>query len=517
MSINPTDLRYNMIKFELESLLLYGLFHEFYTKEDLDAIRGSLCETLKMPLYDWSEVKLTSPLTDISDILSRITKWAVEKELIPSSQPPYSDLFDTAIMGILCPKPSVVTNRFQGLYSQSPKMATNWYYSFSKATNYIRMERMTKNVEWIQPTVYGDMIMTINLSKPEKDPKAIAEAALIKETGFPKCLLCVENVGYAGNINQPPRQNHRIIPLSLNEEPWVFQYSPYIYYNEHAIVINQHHVPMAITKETFVRLCDFVSQFDHYFIGSNADLPLVGGSMLTHDHYQAGCFDMPMAKAASYRDYTIKGYETVQVTWLNWPLTVLRLISKESKEVIALADKITMAWRNYTSDVDDLLSHTGPEQHHTVTPIARKRQGYYEIDVVLRDNRRSKLYPDGIYHPHKEVHPVKKENIGLIEVMGLAVLPSRLKDTVQKLAQALEENKQWQEIEVDPLLAGFQDIYEEITVSYKFEASHIDNVKDVIGQVFVKGLEHSGVMKITEIGEAAMIKFIETLNRQEAL
>jgi len=506
-----------MIKFELESLLFYGLFHEFYTKEDLDAMRGRLCEYLKLPLYDSTEVVLNEPLTDVSEILARLTNWAADKGLISSPHPPYSDLFDTAVMGILCPSPSKVTGHFQGLYRQSPKVSTDWYYGFSKATNYIRMERMAKNVEWQQPTVYGEMIMTINLSKPEKDPKAIAEAALVKETGFPKCLLCVENVGYTGTINLPARQNHRIIPLTLNNDPWVFQYSPYIYYNEHAIVINQKHVPMAITRETFVRLCEFVTQFEHYFIGSNADLPLVGGSMLTHDHYQAGCFDMPMAKARAHRNYAIKGFETVQVTWLNWPLTVLRLVGRESKEVIALADRITTLWRGYTSEAQDLLSHTGTEPHHTVTPIARKRQGLYEIDVVLRDNRRSERYPDGIYHPHVEVHPVKKENIGLIEVMGLAVLPSRLKDTVDRLADALAHHTPWQDMQADPLVDGFQMIYEEMVEAYKGDVSPIDTVKAVIGQVFVKGLEHSGVMGMTEKGEAAMAEFIETLNRQEAL
>jgi UDPglucose--hexose-1-phosphate uridylyltransferase len=505
-----------MIKFELESLLLYGLFHEFYAKEDVNALRGSLCEALKIPLYDERQVDMSAPLENLGEILSRLTRWASDQALIASRFPPYSDLFDTMIMGILCPKPSEVTAQFRALYEKSSQAATQWYYGFSKATNYIRMERMAKNVEWNQPTAYGEMIMTINLSKPEKDPKAIAEAANIKETGFPKCLLCVENVGYAGNINQPPRQNHRIIPLTLADSPWVLQYSPYIYYNEHAIVINQEHVPMAITRDTFVRLCDFVTQFEHYFIGSNADLPLVGGSMLTHDHYQAGCFDMPMAKATVHKKYVISGYETVQITWLKWPLTVLRLSSREASEVIALADKITNVWRSYTSATDELLSHTHDEPHHTVTPIARKRQGYYEMDVVLRDNRRSERYPDGIYHPHAEIHPVKKENIGLIEVMGLAVLPSRLKDTVATLTDALEQRKNWMDIESNPLVAGFEKIYERMVASLHKDQAAIDTVKTIIGQVFVEGLEHSGIMGITESGEAAMDRFIKTINEGEA-
>lgn len=517
-----------MIIRDIESLLTYGLFHKFYTNEDVDAVRGKLCEYLNVPLYDAGELQDAEQGnksegladgadqgtdTDLEKILARITDWAFESGMIKSNHPPYSDNFDTALMGILCPMPSEVSRRFKELYAASPKSATDWYYSFSKETNYIRMSRMTKNVVWQQPTAYGDMVMTINLSKPEKDPKAIAEAANLKETNFPKCLLCAENVGYAGTVNQPARQNHRVIPLTLANEPWILQYSPYIYYNEHAIVINKKHTPMVINRDTFVRLCEFVTHLDHYFIGSNADLPLVGGSMLTHDHYQAGCYDMPMAKAEAFKAYELNGFDQVKVTWLNWPLTVLRLSGKSAEEVIALADKITTVWRGYTSEVDELFSHTGSEAHHTVTPIVRKNLGNFEIDVVLRDNRRSEQYPDGIYHPHVEIHPVKKENIGLIEVMGLAVLPSRLKETAECLADGLAEQKSWGDIVANPLVAGFEAIYGRMLATYQTGKSAMSHVQDVIGQVFVEGLEHSGVMPISDCGEKAMERFIAAVNQ----
>lgn len=505
-----------MIKQNLESLIHYGLSHQFFRMEDVHWMRGSLCAFLNMELYDEKEVKLSSSTVDIADLLSQITDWAHEKGLIPSVLSPYNDLFDTALMGILCPRPSEVAHRFWNLFHESPQKATDWYYKFSQATHYIRMDRMAKNIQWHHETDFGQLVITVNLSKPEKDPMAIAAAAQAKEVNFPKCLLCIENVGYSGDLNQPPRQNHRIIPLTLNNEKWFMQYSPYIYYNEHAIIINQKHVPMAIGPDTFKRLCDFVSQFEHYFIGSNADLPLVGGSMLSHDHYQGGHFDMPMAKAAVYKSYGIKGFEAVQVSWLKWPLTVLRLSHQNRHLVEALAAKITDTWRYYSSPEDELISYTGNEPHHTVTPIARKRHHQYEIDVVLRDNRRSERYPDGIYHPHAEVHPVKKENIGLIEVMGLAVLPSRIKATMEVLEEALQTGTHWAALEERPEVSGFEALYDEMWSVKASGKSSGDSVRQVIGDTFTKGLLHAGVMQNDAQGTMAMERFIQLINQQEA-
>ncbi len=504
-----------MITKHIEDLLSYSVLNDFFKEEDLHAMRNSLCAFLHVEAS--GQVANTENYEKLSlpEILNQICNWAYTQGQLKSMHPTYMDLLDTALMGIVCPRPSQVTEHFFKLYNTSPQMATDWYYDFSQNTHYIRRDRMARNLVWEQPTLYGNMVMTINLSKPEKDPAAIIEAAKVKETGYPKCLLCVENVGFSGNVNQPPRQNHRIIPLNLAGEKWALQYSPYIYYNEHAIILSERHVPMAITRQTFERLCDFVTQFEHYFIGSNADLPLVGGSMLTHDHYQGGHFDMPMAAAGAFKNYGIKGFENVTVTWLKWPLTVLRLVGADSAELIALASQVTEVWRGYTSEADELLSHTGLEPHHTVTPIVRKRSGKYEIDVVLRDNRRSDLYPEGIYHPHAEVHPVKKENIGLIEVMGLAVLPSRLKQTLDLLTEALNDQRPWEVIKEEPNVQGFEVIYERILSSGDLATDARTRVQQIIGQVFVEGLEHSGVMKCEQLGQKAMARFMNALGGRE--
>ena len=448
---------------------------------------------------------------ELEGILGRMCDYAFEKGLIGENGVVYRDLFDTKIMGMLMPRPSEVIRKFRELYeTESPVAATDFYYKISCDSDYIRRYRIARDIKWIVPTKYGDLDITINLSKPEKDPKAIAAARNARQSGYPKCLLCPENEGYAGRINHPARQNHRIIPVTLDGSRWGFQYSPYVYYNEHCIVFNFRHVPMKIDHAAFCRLFDFVRQFPHYFVGSNADLPIVGGSILSHDHFQGGRYEFAMAKAPVERRFTVKGFEDIAAGVVNWPTSVIRLNGPDSGRIIALADKILGKWREYTDEDAFVYAYTDNEPHNTITPIARKRGENFELDLVLRNNITTEEHPLGVYHPHAKLHHIKKENIGLIEVMGLAVLPARLKEEMGRLKAAILSGA---DLHADELLGKHALWVEEFSAKYeKIDASNIDEIiEKEIGLVFMEVLEDAGVYKRTPEGQAAFDRFIESI------
>ena len=441
--------------------------------------------------------------------LAELLDYAVSKGLTEDSVV-YRDLFDTKLMGALMPRPSEVTDKFNELYSVSPKAATDYFYKLSQDSDYIRRYRVEKDIKWVTATEYGDLDITINLSKPEKDPKAIAAAKNAPQAGYPKCMLCRECEGYAGRVNFPARQNHRVIPVRINGRDWCFQYSPYVYYNEHCIVFNSLHTPMAINRDTFKKLLDFVRQFPHYFVGSNADLPIVGGSILSHDHFQGGNYTFAMAKAPVERPLVFDGFEDVKAGIVKWPMSVIRTSSEDPERLTELADKILKAWRGYTDESAFIFAETDGEPHNTITPIARKKDGLYELDLVLRNNITTKEHPLGVYHPHAELHHIKKENIGLIEVMGLAVLPSRLKGEMAALEQAMLENR---DISSDEQLAKHAEWAEDIKKRHPdINSGNISGmIRDEIGHVFAKVLEHAGVYKRTPEGTAAFIRFAESV------
>ena len=413
-------------------------------------------------------------------------------------------------MNCLMPRPSEVVKTFHELYEKSPKDATDYFYKLSQDSDYIRRYRIKKDQKWATDSPYGKIDITINLSKPEKDPKAIAAAKLAKQSGYPKCLLCKENVGYAGRVNHPARQNHRIIPIRINDSDWGFQYSPYVYYNEHCIVFNGQHTPMKIERNTFVKLFDFIKLFPHYFIGSNADLPIVGGSILSHDHFQGGNYQFAMAKAPIEQHFTISGYEDVEVGIVHWPLSVIRIRSIDEKRLIDLADHILQNWRGYTDEAAFIFAETNGEPHNTITPIARKVGDTFELDLALRNNITTEEHPLGVYHPHAALHHIKKENIGLIEVMGLAVLPARLKDEMEQLANAIL-NKE--DIRSNEVLEKHADWVDEFLPKYdSITAENVHTIlQDEIGHVFTKVLEDAGVYKCTPEGREAFARFIKTL------
>ena len=445
----------------------------------------------------------------LEDILAELLDIAAERGIIENSIG-YRDLFDTKLMNTLMPRPSQIQQTFWEKYKVSPETATDYYYKLSQDSDYIRRYRIAKDRKWTVDTKYGTLDITINLSKPEKDPKAIAAAKNAKQSSYPKCQLCMENEGYAGRMNHPARQNHRIMPLVINDSKWGFQYSPYVYYNEHCIVFNGQHVPMKIDKAAFTKLFDFVKQFPHYFLGSNADLPIVGGSILTHDHFQGGHYEFAMERAAIEKEFVIPGYEDVKAGIVHWPLSVIRIQCKDEKRLIELADYILKKWRGYTDEEAYIFAETDGEPHNTITPIARKKGDMYELDLTLRNNITTKECPLGLYHPHNEYHHIKKENIGLIEVMGLAVLPSRLKAEMEHLSECLvkgEDVSQYEDLKkhalwVDEIKEKYEDINEENVE---------DILKEEIGQVFVKVLEDAGVYKCTEEGRKAFDRFIATL------
>ena len=445
----------------------------------------------------------------LEDVLKNLLDEAVKRGIIEDSII-YRDLFDTKLMNCLLPRPSQVQQTFQEKYAISPETATEYYYKFSQDSDYIRRYRVKKDMKWKVNSPYGEIDITVNLSKPEKDPKAIAAAKNAKNSAYPKCQLCMENEGYAGRVNHPARENHRIIPIAINDSNWGFQYSPYVYYNEHCIVFNGEHVPMKIEKTTFVKLFDFIKLFPHYFLGSNADLPIVGGSILSHDHFQGGHYTFAMAKAPIEKYVTIPGYEDVEAGIVKWPLSVLRIRSRDTDRLVDLADHILKCWRGYTDESAFIYAETNGEPHNTITPIARKVGDIYELDLTLRNNITTEEHPLGVYHPHAQYHNIKKENIGLIEVMGLAVLPSRLKEELEILAEyilagkditscgKIEKHADW--------VTSFLPKYKEIT-----EANIMDILKEEVGIVFIHVLEDAGVFKCTKEGREAFMRFVTIL------
>lgn len=448
----------------------------------------------------------------LENILNDMLDYAYENGILAENSVVYRDLFDTKIMGLLVPRPSEVVRNFKKLYQKDSKKATDYFYQLSCDTNYIRRYRIKKDLKWTTDTEFGTLDITINLSKPEKDPKAIVAAKLAKQSGYPKCLLCKENEGYAGRVNHPARQNHRIIPVQIANSDWYFQYSPYVYYNEHCIVFNASHTPMKIERATFGKLLDFVSQFPHYFVGSNADLPIVGGSILSHDHFQGGHYEFAMARAPIEKEIAFSGFTDVKAGIVKWPMSVIRLSSENKDRLIELADKILLAWRGYTDEQAFVFAETDKEPHNTITPIARKRGDDFELDLVLRNNITTKEHPLGVYHPHAKLHHIKKENIGLIEVMGLAVLPARLKDEMARLETAILEKKDLRSNEV---LAKHADWVDEFLP--KYENVNQGNISEIlrkeIGLVFAEVLKDAGVYKCTKEGRDAFLRFVDYVNQ----
>ena len=444
----------------------------------------------------------------LEDILRDILDWAVDNGRCEPGTAS-RDLLDTELMGRLTPRPSEVRHVFWKKYAQSPETATDWYYAFSQDTDYIRRYRIAKDMKWLAPTEYGELDITINLSKPEKDPRAIAAAKSAPQDAYPACQLCASNEGYAGRLDHPARQNHRLIPLVLDGQDWFFQYSPYVYYNEHCIVLNSKHIPMKIDRSTFRRQMDFLRRFPHYFLGSNADLPIVGGSILSHDHFQGGRYTFAMEKAPVETAVAFPGFADVEAGIVKWPMSVLRIRCEDPDRLVALADKLLAAWRAYSDPAAEIYAETNGEPHNTITPIARMRDGKFELDLVLRNNRTSEQYPLGIFHPHQELHHIKKENIGLIEVMGLAVLPARLKGELAALAEALVKGIN---LRADETLAKHADWADGLREKYTFTAENaLPILQDEVGKVFAQVLEHAGVYKRTPEGQAAFLRFVESV------
>ena len=496
-----------MIDYAIEKLLAYALEKELIQPcEKLWAL-NTLLEVLELDSYTPSGQEVGE--VDLPAVLDELMDDAYQRGVMKENSIVYRDLFDTKIMGALTPRPAQVIEKFQTLRAEDPQKATNWYYQFSQDTNYIRRDRIAKDMQWKAPTEYGELDITINLSKPEKDPKAIAAARNLPASAYPRCQLCAENEGYAGRVNHPARQNHRIVPITINGSPWFLQYSPYVYYNEHCICLNSEHTPMKIDKACFGKLLDFVGQFPHYFVGSNADLPIVGGSILAHDHFQGGRYTFAMAKAPVETPFTFPGYEDVQAGIVKWPMSVVRLTCADPQRLIDLADHILTAWRGYTDEKALILAETDGEPHNTITPIARRRGEDYELDLVLRNNLTTEEHPLGVYHPHAELHHIKKENIGLIEVMGLAVLPARLKTELAAVAEKLAKGE---DLRADPLTASHSDWAEGFAGKYEITADNaLDVVQKETGLVFAQVLEHAGVYKRNAEGKEAFLRFLNTL------
>ncbi|WP_238918437.1 UDP-glucose--hexose-1-phosphate uridylyltransferase [Clostridium sp. YIM B02555] len=497
------------INLEINRLINFALNKKLITNNDIIYSTNMILGTLNLNEFEVSKVDET--LETPTPILENILDYACENNLIENTTTE-RDLFDTQIMNCLMPRPSEVINKFNELYNSSPEKATEYYYDLSIASNYIRKDRIDKNIVWKAPTEYGDLDITINLSKPEKDPRDIAKAKLVKSSSYPKCLLCKENEGFFGHMNHPARQTHRIIPLAFDEgQKYFLQYSPYTYYNEHCIIFNAEHIPMKINKATFKNLLNFTDILPHYFAGSNADLPIVGGSILSHDHYQGGHYTFAMEKAPVEKNYSMSGYGEVEIGRVKWPMSVVRLTSDNNEKLLDLADHILTSWRNYSDESVEILSHTGDEPHNTITPISRKRNGKYELDLVLRNNRTSAEHPLGIFHPHDEVHHIKKENIGLIEVMGLAVLPARLKEELNILKENLINKTS--DISDNETVAKHSKWYKYILGKYStISAENAEDIlKSEVGLKFSEVLNHAGVFKRNEQGLAAFDKFINTL------
>ena len=489
----------------IESLVSYAMNKGLALPEDHTVLLNKLLEALSLDSYEPSDEPQSE---DLEEILAGLLDYACTKGLCEDNVTA-RDLFDTKLMGILTPMPREVIAIFRELYSQDPVKATDWYYQFSCDTDYIRRYRIEKDMRWKFQSPYGPMDITINLSKPEKDPKAIAAAKLAPQSGYPKCQLCTENEGYAGRMNHPARQNHRVIPITVAGADWCLQYSPYVYYNEHCIVFNKEHIPMKIDRSAFQKLLSFVALFPHYFVGSNADLPIVGGSILSHEHFQGGHYTFSMETAPIEKAVSFPGYEDVKAGIVAWPMSVIRLTAADPDRLTDLADKILTAWRGYSDEEADILAFTGDEPHNTITPIARRRGDDFELDLVLRNNRTTDEHPLGLFHPHADKHHIKKENIGLIEVMGLAVLPSRLKKELSDLQDAILAGK---DLAGDEVLSKHADWVAEIKTRAAFTPENaMDILLEETGRVFSQVLEDAGVYKCTPEGRAAFLRFIESV------
>ena len=490
----------------LTALVEYGLKTGLIQDCDRTYIVNQLLMTMGLDSYE----EEAAPSMELEDILAGLLSDAVSRGVIEDNITA-KDLFDTKLMGVLTPLPREVRAKFAALYAENPQKATDWYYTLSQDTDYIRRYRIKKDLRWKTATEYGDLDITINLSKPEKDPKAIAAAKAAPQSGYPKCQLCPENEGYAGRMNHPARENHRIVPITVAGANWYLQYSPYVYYNEHCIVFNAKHTPMVIDKSAFSKLLDFVTLFPHYFVGSNADLPIVGGSILSHEHFQGGHYSFPMELSPVEREIRFAGYEDIKAGIVKWPMSVIRLDGADKARLADLADKILRAWRGYTDADAFIFAETDGVPHSTITPIARRRGSDYELDLVLRNNITTKEHPLGVYHPHAELHHIKKENIGLIEVMGLAVLPARLKGELQGLEEAILAGK--------PLTGDLEKHaawVEELKTRHTFTPENTTAIlREEVGKVFAKVLEHAGVYGRNEAGQAAFLKFIDYVNSKE--
>lgn len=492
----------------IKELVAYGKRNGLVAEEDVVYTTNRLLEILQLEEYVDDGTEASG--MELEDILGGMLDYAYENGVTKENSVVYRDLFDTKLMSALVPHPSVVIAKFNELYQKSPKEATDFYYKFSQDTDYIRRYRIAKDMKWTADTEYGTLDVTINLSKPEKDPKAIAAAKNAKQSSYPKCLLCKENEGYAGRVNHPARQNHRVIPVTIDGADWGLQFSPYVYYTEHCILFNAEHTPMKIDESAFRKLLDFIRQFPHYFIGSNADLPIVGGSILAHEHFQGGHYEFAMERASMKKEIKIRGFEELEAGIVNWPMSVIRIRHEKPEVLVAAATHILDSWRGYTDEDCFIYAETDGEPHNTITPIARMREGKYELDLVLRNNITTEEHPLGVYHPHQELHHIKKENIGLIEVMGLAVLPARLKDEMKKLGEYLAAGKDFRSdeelVKHADWVEGFRGNYDSIT------ESNVDEIlQKEIGIVFKQVLEHAGVYKNDEKGEAGFMRFIESL------
>lgn len=490
-----------MIDMAIAKLVRYAEQTGLIAPEDHTWAVNTLLEAMHLDSY--TEQELDDTAIDLPAVLDELLDDAHARGVMTENSIVYRDLFDTALMGRLTPPPREVIAKFRALYAEDPIRATDWYYRFSQDTNYIRRDRIAKDMQWKTQTEYGEIDITINLSKPEKDPKAIAAARNLPASAYPQCQLCHTNEGYAGRVNHPARQNHRIIPITIANKPWFMQYSPYVYYNEHCIVFNAAHTPMKIDRDCFCKLLDFVGQFPHYFVGSNADLPIVGGSILAHDHFQGGRYTFAMETAPIRTPLTFADFPQVRAGIVKWPMSVIRLTCADPDKLIELGDRILTAWRGYTDEAAMILSETDGVPHNTITPIARRRGTDYELDLVLRNNLTTEEHPLGLYHPHAELHHIKKENIGLIEVMGLAVLPARLK---QELAVLAEKMVKGEDLRADPLTESHADWAEGFASEVTAENA-MDVIQREVGKVFATVLEHAGVYKDTE----AFLRFVETV------
>lgn len=510
----------------IKELVQYGIDRNMVEKEDriytenriLEVMHADGTEQIEEPVKTVESVKLKEEKSETAlmiHLLNQLTDYAAEHGMLTENTVLYRDLFDTKIMGCLTPMPSRVSAIFWKNYQESPKKATDYYYQLAKDSNYIRTNRVAKDIKWTVDSPYGEIDMTINLSKPEKDPKAIAAARFDQKVKYPACQLCRENEGYAGRLDHPARQNLRIIPMTICGHDWGLQYSPYVYYNEHCIVLNGEHVPMRICRETFEKLFGFVEQFPHYFLGSNADLPIVGGSILTHDHYQGGHYTFAMERADLEKTFTIPGYKDVQAGIVHWPLAVIRLNGADKQRVIDLADHILKQWRTYSDPEAEIYAETENQPHNTITPIARMREGNYELDLALRNNCVTEQYPLGLFHPHPEYHNIKKENIGLIEVMGLAILPARLKKEFEQIVPYLIHGNV-DGVAADPQITHHSQWVNSWVGNYNLSGKSEDQVMEVIkkeaGNTFVKVLENAGVFKCDRKGREAFDRFIHKLS-----